>query len=308
MLRTGRLSEKPWRVDAVGRLLASVFICFFIGATVATILQYFESPPKSSAPLFIFYCAGAFGSYIAAIVFLLTPWKQEKFLTKLISLLSCIYAGFMLNWLAQRQFESKSDLQNPVVTMLIAVVCFQGIAVVLTYFFLREHRMNWSEGFGLRDHPGKCIALGIFVGLFALVPTWGLQALSSKLLETLTLHPQQQEAVTILSRVDSYPERFVLGIATIFIAPIGEEIIFRGILYPTIKRFGHPQLALWITSILFGAIHANLATLIPLTGLAVLLVYLYEYTGNLLTCIAVHCVFNAANFVALYLVRDTLSV
>ncbi len=92
-----------------------------------------------------------------------------------------------------------------------------------------------------------------------------------------------------------------MGIATILIAPLGEEIIFRGILYPAIKRTGRPQLALWSTALLFGAIHANLASFVPLTLLAVVLVGLYEYTGNLLACFAVHGLFNAVNFVALYL-------
>jgi membrane protease YdiL (CAAX protease family) len=44
----------------------------------------------------------------------------------------------------------------------------------------------------------------------------------------------------------------------------------------------------------------NLAVFVPLTFLAVILVWVYESTGNLLAPIAVHCVFNAANFVALY--------
>jgi membrane protease YdiL (CAAX protease family) len=51
---------------------------------------------------------------------------------------------------------------------------------------------------------------------------------------------------------------------------------------------------------LFGVIHFNLSSLVPLTVLALILIWLYEYTGNLLAPIAAHCVFNGANFVALF--------
>jgi hypothetical protein len=98
---------------------------------------------------------------------------------------------------------------------------------------------------------------------------------------------------TILSRAAS-------GIATVILAPIGEEVIFRGVLYPWAKRKFSPAIALWGTAVLFGAIHVNLSSFIPLTVLALVLVWLYEYTGNLLAPIAVHVVFNGANFIALF--------
>jgi membrane protease YdiL (CAAX protease family) len=82
--------------------------------------------------------------------------------------------------------------------------------------------------------------------------------------------------------------------------------LFRGVLYPAVKRITNPQVALWGTALLFGAIHANLATFLPLTFLAVILVCLYEYTGNLLACITTHSLFNAANFLAVYLVQNKL--
>jgi membrane protease YdiL (CAAX protease family) len=305
-MRTNRLSEKPWRAEAIGRLIASVIICIFIGATVMSVIQYFDTSQKSSG-LFLRFNYSAIAAYISAIVLLIKPWHPEKFLLKLIALLCCIYGGLLCNWLAHRLVEDKGDLQNPVLTMLASAIFFQGAAILLTHFFLRSHQTNWREGFGLANDPFKCVLLGTGIGLIALVPTLELQAICIRLFESLTLHPQQQEAVTILSHIDSLPQRALLGVSTIFVAPIGEEILFRGILYPAIKRF-NPQLALWATSILFGLIHTNLASFVPLTLLAVLLVYVYEYTGNLLAPIAVHCVFNAANFIALYLVRDTLPV
>lgn len=83
---------------------------------------------------------------------------------------------------------------------------------------------------------------------------------------------------------------------TILLAPIAEEALFRGILYPTIKQAGHPRWALWGTSVVFGILHFNMATLAPLVFLAVVLAFLYESSDSLLTPIATHSMFNAANF------------
>jgi membrane protease YdiL (CAAX protease family) len=95
-----------------------------------------------------------------------------------------------------------------------------------------------------------------------------------------------------------------LGIATIILAPVAEEILFRGVLYPTIKQHGFPRAALWGTSVLFALIHFNVAIFVPLLLLALLLVWLYEKTDNLLAPIAAHATFNAVNFAMFFLMKD----
>jgi uncharacterized protein len=107
-----------------------------------------------------------------------------------------------------------------------------------------------------------------------------------------------------LRRSDAWGNRFALGFAAILIVPWAEEMLFRGILYPAVKQWGFPRLACWGTSMAFGAIHFNLVTFLPLTLLALVLVRLYERTGNLLAPITAHSLFNAVNFALLYLVPD----
>jgi hypothetical protein len=76
------------------------------------------------------------------------------------------------------------------------------------------------------------------------------------------------------------------GVVAIVVAPVVEEILFRGILYPAIKELGRPRLALWGTAILFALSHENAMSLLPLTFLALVLTWLYERTDNLLAPIA----------------------
>ncbi|HWD94173.1 MAG TPA: CPBP family intramembrane glutamic endopeptidase [Verrucomicrobiae bacterium] len=300
-ITTGRLSEKPWRTDAIVRLIASVIVCVMIGAVVSSAINYFGGAAQPSPAIFIAGSAAALACFVGALFVLARPWPFEKFLRNLLILLVCIYSGFLLMWAITRLTGQHEEVQNTTLRVLLAVVAFQGAALVLVHFFLREHHLNWSEGFGFNNHPGHALLLGAVIGLAALPVIWTLQAISIQILQHLTFHPQEQETVSLLRATEQWSSRALLGIATIAIAPVAEEVIFRGILYPAVKRAGYPRMALWGTSLLFGLIHFNLGTFLPLTFLALVLACLYEYTGNLLACITVHCVFNAANFVALYL-------
>jgi len=87
----------------------------------------------------------------------------------------------------------------------------------------------------------------------------------------------------------------------VFVAPIVEEILFRGILYPAIKQIGYPRLAAIGTAILFALFHVNLVTFASLTVVALGLVVLYEFTDNLLAPIIAHAIFNASNVLMIFI-------
>ena len=295
------MGEKPWRADAIVRLGASVVICCLMGAVVAEVFRYFGAPPGRATVWFVALSIGAFGCFGGALLTLMRPWPFESYMQKLLVLLCCVWAAFFLMWLAERLLPRQDEIENSTITVLITVLAFQGAALVLVHFFLREHHTNWAAGFGFDNNTGHALLLGACVGIIVLPVIWVILILSSLALESLNFHTHEQEIVVILRSTEGWENRLVMGIATIAIAPFAEEILFRGILYPTIKRTGHQQLALWTTALVFAAIHLDVEKFLPLAFLAIVLIYLYEYTGNLLACIAAHSLFNAANFIALYL-------
>lgn len=79
------------------------------------------------------------------------------------------------------------------------------------------------------------------------------------------------------------------------VAPFAEEILFRGFLYPTLKRYSQPLVALVVTAAIFAAIHLHLPALFPLFILSCLLTAAYELSGSLWVPILVHAGFNAVN-------------
>ena len=59
LMRTGQLPEKPWKLDAVIRLIASVIVCIMIGAVVTAIFRYFGAAEQKSVAIFLGGSAGA---------------------------------------------------------------------------------------------------------------------------------------------------------------------------------------------------------------------------------------------------------
>jgi len=95
----------------------------------------------------------------------------------------------------------------------------------------------------------------------------------------------------------------VLAVIAIFIAPVNEELLFRGGLYRFLKSRCRPHLALAITSLLFGLAHANLLEFLPLVLIGALLVRTYERTGRIIAPIVFHAAFNAVNISLILLSR-----
>src|SRR5512140_422206 len=115
-------------------------------------------------------------------------------------------------------------------------------------------------------------------------------------MSSVHVQPVVQGPVQMLQMALPLPMKFFIGILAIVVAPFAEEVVFRGLIYPTLKQNGFPKLALWGTSLLFAAIHSNLMIVLPLTFLAVVLTLLYETTDNLLAPIFAHSLFNFVNF------------
>jgi membrane protease YdiL (CAAX protease family) len=90
-----------------------------------------------------------------------------------------------------------------------------------------------------------------------------------------------------------------LGVFAVVLAPVAEEFIFRGMLFPFVKQLGFPKLAWFGVSFLFALIHMNAPTLLPLFVFALGLTWLYDRTDNLLAPITAHALFNATNLAVL---------
>ena len=300
------LSAKPWKADAIIRLVLSVIVCIFAGSLVLSVQHYASSGAKVSPKLFFPLAAASFSGLAATLVLISKPWPPEAFSRRLVALMICAYSSLFLGMWVQ-QLSGVDAAGTSIWRVIVASLSFQGAGLILVARFLRVHQIDWTEAFGFSNQRRKAVLLGLLVALIFLPLGWGLQQASALVMTHLPhfkLQPEEQLSVHVLRVSMSWAGRITLGAAAILLAPVAEEVLFRGILYPAIKQAGFPRLALWGTVLLFAGVHMNLVTFVPLAVLALVLTALYERTDNLLAPIAAHALFNALNFVTLFLIEQ----
>ncbi|MBE6664487.1 MAG: CPBP family intramembrane metalloprotease [Ruminococcaceae bacterium] len=91
---------------------------------------------------------------------------------------------------------------------------------------------------------------------------------------------------------------WVAVIYTVIVAPICEELVFRGLMLSTLKD----KIPRWASivgiAVIFGLIHSFPIGFIYAFSLGLVLGWLYYYTSSLVPCIIVHALFNATNYLS----------
>ena len=136
---------------------------------------------------------------------------------------------------------------------------------------------------------------------------WLVFLLLAAFFQKIGHEPAPQRLVELMRQAaDHRPMHFAgLAFGAIIMAPLAEETLFRGYIHRFLRaKTGLPAAAL-ANSLLFAAIHVNIASFVPLFILSLLLTYVYEKTGSLLAPIIFHALFNAFTVGAI-LIHDHL--
>ena len=79
-----------------------------------------------------------------------------------------------------------------------------------------------------------------------------------------------------------------------FVAAIGEELLFRGVLQNLFQEwFVSPHIAIWLTAFLFSVIHLQYHAVLPRLVLGALIGYVYVNSGNLRSAMLLHFFYNS---------------
>jgi uncharacterized protein len=86
----------------------------------------------------------------------------------------------------------------------------------------------------------------------------------------------------------------LLFVAVAIIAPVLEEILFRGLLQNALAHKLPIWAAIFLSALVFGAVHGDFYAMPPLVMMGAVFGYLYYKTGSLRMNIALHMINNAA--------------
>jgi membrane protease YdiL (CAAX protease family) len=184
---------------------------------------------------------------------------------------------------------------------LVASMVFNLLMCAALLVYLHRIRgLNPAELFGLQHIHWRTLALVVLAfTVIILISVNLVSAATMKWLESFWPDQQPQETVRAFQDSGSLGFRFLVIIAAVVIAPLAEEVLFRGFVYGVLKRYTDAPFAALASSLMFAVIHMHVGSLLPLCMLAVLLCLAYEITGCLLTPMLLHAVFNGASVIGM---------
>ena len=148
-------------------------------------------------------------------------------------------------------------------------------------------------------NAARAVAAGLGWGVLAWLGSSIAAAGMAILLEAIGIDPEPQAAEQAIALL----EPWLVIIAIVILAPIAEEIFFRGVVFNALLREGGRRWAYLASSVLFAVIHLSLVALVPIFLLGLALAWVYERTNNLLAPIAMHATVNAISVALALLVR-----
>jgi membrane protease YdiL (CAAX protease family) len=170
------------------------------------------------------------------------------------------------------------------VVALMGVARWKGIGTL---------RADFGFGLRIRDWWWGAIGIGISIATGMLLFP----------IDRLISDPPSQEVIRIIDR-SSGAAAIAGALAVAIVAPIGEELLFRGALLRSLQRRFRPGVAVAITSVVFAAVHplldpSAILAVVPLLILSVVSGIAAVRSGSLSRSIWLHIGFNAITAVSL---------
>jgi hypothetical protein len=227
------------------------------------------------------------------MIIILPAWVYISFLAAQI-ITSAILGGLEL-----LQVPIKSLNENVYTTIISAFVYMLTLFLVIGLpAIVKKQRIDFY-GFGLHRAPNWIDITMAPVGLIVyFVISVVLVTLATSFLPWFNEAESQSTGFSQL--FDQY--EYILAFVTlVVIAPVAEEILFRGYLFGKLKKYFPLWLAIFATSIVFGLIHGAWNLALDTFSLSIVLCILRQTTGSLWAPILLHMTKNSIAFYILFI-------
>jgi membrane protease YdiL (CAAX protease family) len=109
-----------------------------------------------------------------------------------------------------------------------------------------------------------------------------------------------QQSIVLLMESANPVSLALIAIGAVVLAPVIEEVLFRGFLYRNLRDMMSRPLALALSGMVFGLVHFHGDYILPLAGLGVALALVYEWSGSLWVPIIAHAAWNGLTLVQVH--------
>ena len=207
--------------------------------------------------------------------------------------------GFALNDAVLADIE---DWQKAaVVNLSVLIAGLVGIAMML--FIARRHFARGLKGLGLKPAAvGKDTGLAL-INLISIAPVFTAAFVVTLIISRVLLggdfEMPKHEQLELMTKHSELPVRILLIVVAVVIAPVFEEMLFRGFIQTIILSYVQkPWTSIMATSVIFAVVHINPAHWPALFALSMCIGYSYEKSRSLFRPIFIHALFNGLSVLA----------
>lgn len=187
-----------------------------------------------------------------------------------------------------------------------AVILLQGPMIAVFHLARRFYPSYYASRLSRVDLPlGQSFKTAVPLFLMLLPVIWIATLLWSQVLSGLQKAGiieefAPQELITLFQGGGDWPAMLILVLLAVIVAPVVEELIFRGCIYRFLKSQTTLLGAQLTSGIVFASLHGNLLSFVPLIVVGIILARVYEKSGSLTVAIWFHAFFNAFSLLMLY--------
>lgn len=184
---------------------------------------------------------------------------------------------------------------------IIAIFSQQVTLIGATLIWLRRRFGLGVEALGLRRFNASDLKIGVAGGAIGVVLSAAVAWTVMRMTELVTGDPPPDPDQIPLEADPSGGLLVLLAISTIVLAPLAEELFFRGMLHQALRRWLRFAPGLIMSSALFAVSHVIPVVIPSIFVLALLLGTLYERTKSLWVPIVAHATFNVVGYTFTFL-------
>ncbi|MBR6595050.1 MAG: CPBP family intramembrane metalloprotease [Oscillospiraceae bacterium] len=221
---------------------------------------------------------------------LLIKWPGKKTVAR-VALIAAVFLVSLLTIprIARNIFPSYKNIlspNNPAYAKVVWIHGIMGMAGVLVVALITLLRYRWTTLLQRRrilraaGRYGLTISVAVLTA-FAYGFVLGI------------LNHYNKNAVNHVLRVFPPDTKLISGMIIMFLmAPLVEEIAFRGLMFNLTTKYSNVWIATIFSSVLFGLWHRNIGQFFPTTVLGMVFAWTYQRTGKLRHAMIVHSISN----------------
>lgn len=195
----------------------------------------------------------------------------------------------------------------------IRMILNTSILDILAVFFIINFTvLQYKEKLEALGISVKNFFKNVFYGIIsyiALIPLLVVILGVTALIINITKYvPERQPVVELFLKEKDFAFLAYSSIFAAIIGPIMEELFFRGFVYSVFKKYIGVFWSMLLTAAIFATLHTHIVGFFPILALGILLAYLYEKTGTLVSSITVHIIHNLSMVFMVFLVKQVGAV